>query len=285
MTKAESTKLGARPSMEVISASRRVDMVAGYPDELATILQDRFSPEEVHTVVIWTKNATNLLVHATLRKVLLRFEQLYVHYSITGMGGTFLEPGIPPTKEALAHLPGVIELTRSPERVRLRFDPIVHLRLPEGQRYTNLPHFAAIAAACAELGVRDVSTSWLQVYRKVASRLRRAGIEPEEPSAEVWAEEARQVLEVAARFGLRVHGCCVPGWSPSRCIDGFLFARLHPRGLACSTRRATGQRPLCGCTESIDIGWYKGCVGGCLYCYANPRPIGKEKATQSLVLP
>ncbi|MBC7187527.1 MAG: DUF1848 family protein [Calditrichaeota bacterium] len=271
--------------MKVISASRRVDMVAGYPDELATILQDKFSPEEVHTVVIWTKNAANLLVHAPLRKVLSRFEQLYVHYSITGMGGTFLEPGIPPTEEALAHLPGVIELTRSPERVRLRFDPIVHLLLPDGQRYTNLPHFAAIAAACAELGVRDVSTSWLQVYRKVASRLRHAGIEPEEPSAEVWAEEARQVLEVAARFGLRVHGCCVPGWSPSRCIDGFLLTRLHPRGLACSTRRATGQRPLCGCTESIDIGWYKGCVGGCLYCYANPRPVGKEKATQSLILP
>jgi DNA repair photolyase len=271
--------------MKVISASRRVDMVAGYPDELASALLTKFPLEEVHTVVIWTKNATNLLRHSELRKALSRFEQLYVHYSITGMGGTYLEPGIPPTEETLAHLPGVIALTRSPERVRLRFDPIVHVLLPNGQHYTNLPHFPAIARFCAELGIRDVSVSWMQVYRKVANRLRRAGIEPEEPSRELWLEEAQQLEEVATKYGLRIHGCCVPGWPRSRCIDGYLLTRLHPRGVPCSTMRAKGQRPLCGCTESIDIGWYKPCVGGCLYCYANPKPVGQEKSLGAALLP
>lgn len=267
--------------MKVISASRRVDMVAGYAEELATILLTKFAAEEVHTVVIWTKNATNLLQHAPLRQVLSRFDQLYVHYSITGMGGSFLEPGIPFTEEALAHLPGVIALTKGPERVRLRFDPIVHLRLPSGQHYTNLPRFPAIAKACGELGISEVSVSWMQIYRKVANRLRRLGIKPEEPSREVWEEEAKQVQEVATRYGLHVHGCCVPGWPRSSCIDGHLLTKLHPRGLACSTLRAKGQRPLCGCTESVDIGWYKPCVGGCLYCYANPKVVVREKDTLS----
>ncbi len=197
--------------MKVISASRRVDMVAGYPDELACILETRFAPEQVHTVVIWTKNAANLLRHHRLRAVLSRYEQLYVHYSITGMGGTILEPGIPPADEALAHLPGVIALVGSAERVRLRFDPIVHLRLPEERQYTNLPLFPDVARRCAELGIRDVSVSWMQLYNKVRNRLLRAGVEPEEIDVAQWQREAQQVLDVAARHAMRVHGCCVPG--------------------------------------------------------------------------
>ncbi|MDZ7270296.1 MAG: DUF1848 domain-containing protein [candidate division KSB1 bacterium] len=259
--------------MKVISASRRVDMVAGYPDELAHILETRFPPDQVHTVVIWTKNAANLLHHRRLRAVLSTFEQLYVHYSITGMGGTFLEPGIPPTDATLAHLPGVIALAGNPERVRLRFDPIVHLRLPNGRRYTNLPLLHDIVERCSALGIRDVSVSWMQLYNKVRTRLLRAGVEPEEVDLATWQGEAQEVLQVAGQHGMRVHGCCVPGWPRSRCIDGELLNRLHPRGMQCSTRRAKGQRPLCGCTESIDIGWYKGCVGGCLYCYANPMQV------------
>ena len=74
----------------------------------------------------------------------------------------------------------------------------------------------------------------------------------------------------AASMGVTLHACCVPGLPRSRCVDGELLSRLHPKGYPCSKRRAKGQRPLCGCTESFDIGWYKPCPTGCLYCYANP---------------
>ena len=80
----------------------------------------------------------------------------------------------------------------------------------------------------------------------------------------------REKPDIAAAHAITLHGCCVPGMPRSRCIDGGLLAHLHPAGEPCATARAKGQRELCGCTESYDVGWYEPCRHGCVYCYANP---------------
>ncbi len=64
--------------------------------------------------------------------------------------------------------------------------------------------------------------------------------------------------------------CCEPSLPVQRCIDGALLARLHPTGEPCKTERARGQRKLCGCTVSLDVGHYLPCPNGCVYCYAHP---------------
>jgi len=255
---------------KVISASRRVDMVAGYPDELAKILNEKCPPERVHTLVLWTKNAHNILHHTLLNEQLKTYDHIYVHFSITGLGHSMLEPKVPDTETALAQLPGLIAFLQSPMRLRIRFDPIVHFRMPDGHEICNLDQFKEIASHISKLGIRDVTTSWVQLYRKVRNRLAKYGIEPIEISHDRWLQESEWMRKIAAEYGLRLHGCCVPGWPRSRCIDGFLLNELHPKGYKASTKRAKGQRPLCGCTESWDIGWYLKCIHGCRYCYANP---------------
>lgn len=250
----------------VLSASRRTDLVASYPEELIRLLEG-YPPERVHSIVLWTKNARNLRELALLCKTLLRYDQLFIHFSITGMGGSLLEPNTPRTEESLSLLPELIELAGSPERLSVRFDPVLNLRI-SGADYTNLREFPAIADVAARQGIRRITTSWMTYYRKVARRFAPFQIEPVEFD---WQKQADFLLDECARRGLELHACCVEGLPMSRCIDGPLLQALHPKGERCSQARARDQRPGCGCTASKDIGWYSHvCGGGCLYCYATP---------------
>ena len=257
-------------AVKVISASRRVDMVAGYPELLIETLTSKCAPEKVHTIVIWTKNASNLLHHNKLRFVLSQYDQIFLQYSITGMGASILEPNIPLTDKSISMLPDLITLCKIPERVRIRFDPIVHLKLANGSKYTNIHEFKHITSRAASYGLRDIVISWMQLYKKVNTRLRSLGIEPLGISKNRWQAEHEQLQLIASRNNIVLHGCCVPDMQISSCIDGKLFNKLHPKGFTCSVKKAKGQRQHCGCTESWDIGWYYSCVGGCIYCYANP---------------
>jgi len=257
-------------SLRVISASRRIDMVGTQPRRLAEILRREHPASEVHTLVIWTKNPLVLLDNKLLRETVSGYTQVFVHCTITGMGNTVLEPAAPPIEESLRSLRELIALVGSPERVRLRFDPIVHFIFPDGRKYSNLHHFRRVASVAESLSIPAVIVSWVELYPKVVSRMEREGIKAEITSEKDIASEIEYLLQECAANRLKLLGCCVQGLESSRCIDGALFNRLHPLGLKCSEAKAKGQRPLCTCTDSLDIGWYTPCSHGCLYCYANP---------------
>ncbi len=253
-------------------------MVGTAPATLCRILREELPPSLVHTLVIWTKDPGAVLSNRQLLETLRGYPQLFFHVTVTGMGGTRLEPFSPRTVDSLLALDGIVRLAGTPERVRVRFDPIVHLALPDGRHYTNLSNFDGVVSACGRLGVPEVITSWMDCYPKVRKRLEANGITPLEVPELAVREEAGRMLERASAARVRLTGCCAPPLESSTCIDGALFNRLHPLGLECSTARARGQRPLCTCTVSRDIGWYTACAHGCLYCYANPT--GKEAAVR-----
>lgn len=253
----------------VLSASRRTDLAACFPGYFIEKLQD-YPPERVHTIVIWTKNPQAMLSNERLCSTLARYRQLYVHLTITGFGGSVLEPHIPPWQDVVGMLAQLVVFTGDARRISWRFDPIIRVEV-NGTLFSNIDLFAPLAEAVGEAGIAFCRTSWVEPYAKVQRRLARRGITLQLHSPEERREHARELTRIAASHGMGIHFCAVADFPRSRCIDGELLSRLHPDGLNCSPARAKGQRPLCGCTQSIDIGWYsQKCLHGCLYCYAEP---------------
>ncbi len=276
----------------VISASRRTDLVAHFPGWLAAALRARtarvtgpsgrvedidLAPEAVHTIVLWSKDFANLLRNTEgLRGLLSAYDQVYCHFTITGLGGTAAEPGTPKPEEALAQIQELTAFAGRPERVSMRFDPILFWRDGEEVR-SNLPFFDRLADAAAAAGVTDIRTSFAQWYRKARRRAERCGFAFVDPSPAEKEEAAAVLAAKAAPRGLTLYACsqdflaAVPGFKASSCIDGRRLQELHPAGEPAAQGKDRTQRAECLCTVSRDIGSYtQACPHGCVYCYANP---------------
>ena len=276
----------------VISASRRTDLAAFFPEWLAGALRNRkarvvgpagvfeadLSPDSVHTLVLWSKDFSKVLNNAFgLRELLSDYRQLYLHFTITGLGGGVLEPAAPAPSAALAQVEPLIRLAGDPRRVSLRFDPVVFWR--EGGRVrSNLSFFPVLAETAARFGVRDIRISFAQWYAKARRRAAQRGLGFVDPDEKVKKELAAGLAAKAHCHGLALHACSqsfltsVDGILPSACIDGRLLSRLHPEGEAASDLKDRSQRQDCRCTRSVDIGSYaQPCPHGCVYCYANAR--------------
>jgi hypothetical protein len=165
----------------------------------------------------------------------------------------------------------------TPLRISVRFDPVIFWKDGEAVR-SNLPFFPEIAAAAAELGIRDIRTSFAQWYGKAKRRAAARRYPFVDPSDEEKRAQAVTLAGIAAARGLALFACCqpalagIPGITPSACIDGRLLESLHPGCEPASSRKDRSQRAGCLCTESKDIGSYtQACPHGCVYCYANPK--------------
>jgi DNA repair photolyase len=278
---------------KIINASRRTDLVAFLPGWLSKVLKEErarvvgpsrhaytvdLNPESVHTVILWSKNFSNLIKDKDgLRAVLQKYDQLYLHFTITGLGGTFIEKGVPPPSAALSQLDSLIEIAGTPKRISVRFDPVIYWKEDEEVK-TNLSSFKKLAPELASRGIENIRFSLAQWYGKAVRRAAKYGFNYVDPSEEEKKKAARSLDQEAKRWKLRLYGCSqdflskIPGIQPSSCVDGFLLSRLHPKKEEVSTKKDRSQRAECRCTESIDIGSYmQSCPHSCLYCYANPR--------------
>jgi DNA repair photolyase len=278
---------------KVISASRRTDLVAFFPGWLAEVLEREearvcgpsgrvypadLRPASVHTIVLWSKDFSNLTKNQHgLRDSLEKYDQTYFLFTITGLGGSFIERGVPPPAAALSQLPTLIEIAGSAKRVSVRFDPVIYWKDGDHLK-TNLEFFEEVAEHTGRLGIEDIRMSFTQWYGKALRRAKKSGFSYVDPPQDEKMEAARRLAEIAGKRGVRLFACSqnfltrVPGIQASSCIDGRLLQELHPRQEAASSAKDKSQRPECGCTESVDIGSYtQSCPHCCLYCYANPK--------------
>lgn len=252
----------------VLSASRRTDLVGCYPEALGERLR-KYPPDRVHTIVLWTKSPSNLL-NGELKEILSRYPQIFIHLTVTGMGGSVFEPGIPRWEETIGLLGEIVAAAKSPERICWRFDPVLEAE-KNGETFSNLPFFPRLAEAIAPFGITQVKVSWVSPYRKVTARMAKFGWRLLSRTPEEKKRQAGFLEEVCRDLGFSLSFCAMEGFPVSRCIDGERLGRLHPGGAPCATEKAGGQRALCGCTQSLDVGWYTDrCRHACLYCYALP---------------
>jgi hypothetical protein len=184
---------------------------------------------------------------------------------------------VPGLQAALRQLEPLLSLAGRPERISLRFDPVIYWK-EKGEIKTNLGFFEGLAKRAAELGIRNIRFSFAQWYGKSKRRARKQGFPYVDPTLGEKRNDAFYLSKVARLYGLNLYCCSqdfladVPGIRPSACIDGRLLQEFHPEGAPASVTKDKTQRRECRCTESVDIGSYtQTCPHSCVYCYANPR--------------
>lgn len=264
----------------ILSVSRRTDIPAFYGEWFIKRLRDGFalvrnpvnpkqvskiflSKENIDCIVFWTKNPKNMMNYLGE----LEDYPFYFQFTLNGYGKD-IEPGIPDKKKELIPLFRELSGMIGKERVIWRYDPVLISRAYCLERHID--DFEAIAEAL-EGYTEQAVISFLDVYRKIKKQLVRAEIRSlSEDEVFKFAEKAGTS---AKNHGMSAVTCAEHydlsqfGIRPGCCIDQRLVEKLI--GMNIAVDKDKNQRAACGCAESIDIGTYDTCPGGCIYCYAN----------------
>ncbi|MBE5978460.1 MAG: DUF1848 domain-containing protein [Paenibacillaceae bacterium] len=263
----------------ILSASRRTDIPAFYSDWLLNRLKEGFvlvpnprnpshysrvqlSPQTVDCIVFWTKNPREMI--SKLEVISAMGYDFYIQFTLTPYG-----------RDVEEYLPDKIELIKDflklsakigSNRVIWRYDPVV---LTDNMNVEyHLKCFEKMA------GLLEGSTnrcifSFLDFYTRLKSQLQNLGVR------DIQEEDMLRIGEgfskIAKKHGILLSTCCESvdlsqfGVSHASCIDGDLIEELT--GCSLRKKKDNGQRPGCGCMESVDIGSYDSCGNGCKYCY------------------
>jgi hypothetical protein len=284
----------------IISASRRTDLPAFYSGWLRARLEaghcrvanpfnrkqvSRVSllPGDVDAIVFWTRHARPMFELLPLLE--RRGYRWYVQYTINGYGPP-VEARVPTidvatrtVRELAEHLP--------PGGVVWRYDPI--LLGPAFPAEEHRARFARIAAAL-EGSVRRVVISIVDLYRKTRRRMAalyawdsQLASKPDEHPG--LPELLSDLVGIAGRHGMTVQACAEAedltalGIERTKCIDDGLLSELY--GGVWTARKDLGQRPLCRCIPSRDIGRSDTCTFGCAYCYATSSDAAAQQRRRS----
>jgi len=186
-----------------------------------------------------------------------------VHCTITGHGGTPIEPGVASTDVTLPAYAALIR-TIGPERTVLRIDPI--LVTEEGEW---------LAQYVARSKAGRLRVSFLDMYPHVKARFLAAGKEMHDqfnlelPQKDFHSDLVRR-QQILSRLPKDTEVCCEPGILCTGCAQ---LRDLSAIGVNryLLTKGTGRQRADCGCliekTELLGNIQRKPCPHGCLYCY------------------
>jgi len=275
---------------QIISASRRTDIPAFYAEKFIADFRRGFTevensynhqlyivslkPEDVSCIVFWTKNAAPLLPF--LDEIQDSGTPFYFQYTINRYHHLFARPDVEP------NVPHVLETAKTickivdkygKKSVVWRYDPIIL-----SNKWDAEHHLLCFDDVITVLdgNFSRVVTSLFDDYNHSLSRLgsllHKYDITLSSP------QEISQQLPIllegmvkkAKQHNSEVFSCAEEwqqyGVKQGSCIDADYIQKSF--GIEVNDKKDRGQRPLCGCATSKDIGQYNTCKHGCTYCYA-----------------
>lgn len=263
-------------------------------------------PKLIGAVAFWTKGPVEILIdHPGLHDVLKFYHHnetvLGIQLSVTGFGGTFLEPGIQSPEEVAVGLKKVLSSGLiSPEAVQLRYDPLMIIKAPDGRilRNDTAQAFEKVVSLFAPLGVKTFETKFLLIgkesddkYHHVWKRMRETGVTPLD--IDDFAKVFGKLSEVADKYDIQIFSCCVkeeqhlPGWTQdSGCLSAARYTRVGKKLFGESWDRLStvgrSSRLGCQCSHYFDLSNIKGhrkCGSqdaACIYCTACSKVFGNK---------
>lgn len=214
--------------------------------------------------IIITKRLTDKLIE----KLLEHKEKIILHCTVTGMGGSRIEPFVPTYEQTLVKVRQLIEGGFPTEQIVLRIDPIVPTE-------KGLNTATSVLKAFRGLGIKRVRISFLDNYKHVRERFKEHNIQ-ELYGGEFHAplKERLNRLEVIKRCAEEcgfesIEACGEPGIPSIPCLSQ---KDIDILGLTDEVvlEGSAEQRKSCGCPankkELLKRKPQK-CDNGCLYCY------------------
>lgn len=292
----------------IISASRSTDIPAFYTKWLIERINKGYivwkNPFNQHLqyisllkarlFVFWSKNPKPLIENLSFFDK--RNINYYFQFTLNDYEKEGYEPNVPNLSKRIDTFKRLSEKIGK-EKLIWRFDPLlltdkisVDLLLEKIYNVGNQIHNYTDKLV---FSFADIS-----VYKKVLNNLKRESIDCVEFNKDLMLGFSKSLSELNIKWGLELSTCCEEielekfNITHNKCIDDNLIIRLFRNddvlmdflGVTKNEQpdlfgkesskghqhlKDKGQRKICGCIVSKDIGEYNTCNHLCVYCYAN----------------
>lgn len=259
-------------------------------------------------VVFWSKNPKPLIPY--LSELDNRGIHYYFQFTLNDYENEQFEPNVLSVEKRIEIFKELSEKIGK-ERVIWRFDPLImndRIGIDELLKKTEKignqlkGYTEKLVFSFADIG---------NIYKKVENNLKRLNINYTEFTPQTMIKYAKGLQELNSDWHFSLATCAEQidleqyGIEHNRCIDGELMKRIFAEDadfvyylsygkipeknslfpVEISSKKVNlkdkGQRKICGCMISKDIGMYNTCPYFCVYCYANTSKETVEKNRKS----
>jgi len=254
--------------------------------------------KNTRVVVFWTKNPKPMMRHLDfLQKEVKNF---YFQFSLNDYDKEGLEGKVPNLESRIKTFKELSEKIGK-EKVIWRFDPYILTDTIDVKELLKRTEY--IGDQLKDYTKKFVfSYADIKTYKKVQNNLKKDAIPYQEFNERTMHELASGLMELNKKWNFEIGTCAekIPleqyGITHNKCIDDDLMIDLFSddkplmdflgvefeepnlfdlpsdgskKILKKKKLKDKGQRELCGCIMSKDIGQYNTCPHECVYCYAN----------------